>query len=423
MLSFDPMNGNDQKTGGRAFATRVVHLGRDTGPLNPTATRPDGQGRPVAPGMQLATSFSFGTADALDDAFEHPDEAYCYARISGPTTDQFANAVADLEGLDGGVPFGSGMAAVHAALLGAGLGAGDTVVSSQDVYGATHTLLGTVLAGQGVRTHLVDFQDVEATQSLIARVRPKAIFAETVSNPLVRVADLTAIGEAAQSVGSVFIVDNTFPTPYLCRPAEFGAHMVVHSATKYIGGHGDMTAGVVAARADLLPALRLVARLTGATLSPFDAWLGLRGLRTLELRLVRQFANAMAVATALAAHPKVARVHYPGLPDHPHHALAASMFGDRGFGAMLAFEIRDGGVPDARLVLDALRLVLPAPTLGDVYSLAMHPASASHRGLTPEDRAKIGIGDGLIRLSIGIESASDLIDDLRQALDQLPSRH
>ena len=131
----------------------------------------------------------------------------------------------------------------------------------------------------------------------------------------------------------------------------------------------------------------------------------------------------MAVATALAAHPKVARVHYPGLPDHPHHALAASMFGDRGFGAMLAFEIRNGGVPDARLVLDALRLVLPAPTLGDVYSLAMHPASASHRGLTPEDRAKIGLGDGLIRLSIGIEGASDLIDDLRQALDQLPSRH
>ena len=403
-------------TAGRAFATRVVHLGRNSGPLNPSDGRPDGQGRPVAPGLQPATSFYFGSADALDHAFEYPDEAYCYARISGPTTDQFANAVADLEGLDGGIPFGSGMAAVHAAFLGAGLGAGDTVVSSQDVYGATHTLLGTVLAGQGIRTHFVDLTDLESTQSTIARVRPKAIFAETVSNPLVRVADLAAIGEAARAVGSIFIVDNTFPTPYLCRPAELGAHMVVHSATKYLGGHGDMTAGIVAAKADLLPALRLVARLTGATLSPFDAWLGLRGLRTLELRIVRQFANAMAVATALAAHPKVARVHYPGLPDHPHHALATSMFGDRGFGAMLAFEIRDGGVPEARRVLDALRLILPAPTLGDVYSLAMHPASASHRGLTPAQRATIGIGEGLVRLSMGIEDARDLVADVEQAL-------
>ena len=410
------MNANDASSRTRAFATRVVHLGRDTGPLDPTADRPDGRGRPVAPGIQPATSFYFETADALDHAFEYPDEAYCYARISGPTTDQFAAAVADLEGLDGGVPFGSGMAAIHAALLGAGLGAGDSVVSSQDVYGASHTLLGTVLANQGVRTHFADIQDIEATQALIGRVRPKVVYAETVSNPLVRVADLAAIGEAARSVSAIFIVDNTFPTPYLCRPAELGAQMVVHSATKYLAGHGDVTAGIVAARADLLPALRVVARLTGATLSPFDAWLGLRGVRTLELRLARHFSNAMAVATALAAHPKVARVHYPGLADHPHHALATSMFGGRGYGAIVAFDIRDGGIPEARRLLDGLRLVIPAPTLGDVYSLAMHPASASHRSLTPEARATIGIGEGMIRLSIGIEDARDIVADVEQAL-------
>jgi cystathionine gamma-synthase/methionine-gamma-lyase len=369
--------------------------------------------------LQVATSFAFDSTASLDHALEYPDDAYCYARISSPTTDQLARAVADLEGLDGGVPFASGMAAVHAALLAAGLKAGETVVASRDVYGATHTLLGTVLAGQGVVTHIADFMDTETTQATIARVRPKVVFAETISNPLVRVADLAAIGEAAASVGAIFIVDNTFPTPYLYRPAEHGAHMVVHSATKYIGGHGDLTAGVVAAREDLVLPLRTVGRLTGATMSPFDAWLGLRGLRTLSLRMARQFTNALAVATALEGHLKVARVHYPGLASHPHHALATAMFGDRGYGAMLAFELRDAGVAEARAVLDAIRLIIPGPTLGDVYSLAMHPASASHRSLAPEDRAKIGIVDSLIRVSVGIEDGGDLIADLEQALAQI----
>jgi cystathionine beta-lyase/cystathionine gamma-synthase len=399
-----------------AFDTRVVHVGRDTGAIHPTPERPDGRGRPVAPGIQVATSFAFDSTASLDHALEYPDDSYSYARISSPTTDQLARAVADLEGLDGGVPFGSGMAAVHAALLAAGLKAGETVVASRDVYGATHTLLGTVLAGQGVVTHIADFMDTETTQATIARVRPRVVFAETISNPLVRVADLAAIGEAAASVGAIFIVDNTFPTPYLYRPGDHGAHMVVHSATKYIGGHGDLTAGVVAARHDFVVPLRTVGRLTGATMSPFDAWLGLRGLRTLSLRMERHFANAMAVATALEAHPRVAKVHYPGLASHQHYALATGMFGTRGYGAMLAFEVRDGGVAEARAVLDGLRLILPGPTLGDVYTLAMHPASASHRSLAPEDRAKIGIVDGLIRVSVGIENARDLIADLDHAL-------
>jgi cystathionine gamma-synthase/methionine-gamma-lyase len=400
----------------RAFATRVVHLGRDTGAILPVDGNRDGRGRPVAPGIQPATAYYFEDANALDRALEFPDEGYSYARISSPTTDQLARAVADLEGLDGAVPFGSGMAAVHAALVAAGATAGASVVASRDVYGATHVLLGNLLAGQGVHAHFLDFQDMEATLGAIARLRPAVVFAETISNPLVRVADIPALGEAARSVGAVLVVDNTFPTPYLYRPAEHGAHMVVHSATKYIGGHGDVTAGIVAATADLIAPLRNFGRVTGATMSPFDAWLGLRGLRTLEVRMQRHFANAMAVAKALEAHPRVANVLYPGLTSHSRHDLATAMFGDRGYGAMMAFEVRDATVASARRVLDAFRVILPAPTLGDVYSLAQHPASASHRNVPPEDRAKIGIGDGVIRLSIGIEDAGDLISDLEQAL-------
>jgi cystathionine gamma-synthase/methionine-gamma-lyase len=192
---------------------------------------------------------------------------------------------------------------------------------------------------------------------------------------------------------------------------------VAHSATKYLGGHGDVTAGVVAAEESLLPGLGLVARLVGGTLGAFDAWLLLRGVRTLALRLERHCANAQCVAQFLAEHPRIERVHYPGLETHPQHHLAAQLFGGRGFGGMLSFELHHAGAAEVGRFMDALRLVLPAPTMGDVYSLALYPAQASHRGLTPQQRAALGIGDNLVRLSVGIESADDLIEDLRGALN------
>jgi cystathionine gamma-synthase/methionine-gamma-lyase len=310
------------------------------------------------------------------------------------------------------------MAAIHATLVAAELGPGDTVVAGRDLYGATQTLPTTLFGANGVRVRLEDATDSGRFGALIAAARPKVVYVETIGNPLLRLPDLDAIGAAARAAGATFVVDNTFASPYLCRPAENGAQAVIHSATKYLGGHGDLTAGVVAAEEALLDRLRTVARLAGATLGAFDAWLALRGVRTLALRLERQCANALDVAQHLAGHPRVERVHYPGLPDHPQHALARRLFGGRGYGGMVAFELRGAGAAEVARFMDALRLVLPAPTMGDVYSLALHPAQASHRGLTPEQRAALGIRDSLVRLSVGIEDAGDIIADLDQALAQ-----
>lgn len=402
------------------FETRAVHAGRDGerlhDPAAPRAGDLGAMGTPVAPGIFPSSSYYFESLAALNRAFDDPQAGYVYARHGGPTTDAFGRAVAALEGTDGAVPFASGMAAIHAALLACEIGPGDTIVAGRDLYGATQTLLSTVFASQGVRVHLVDVTDLDQIRSLVREVRPKAIFVETVSNPLLRVADLPALGELAAEAGTRFVVDNTFASPYLCRPAEHGASAVVHSATKYLGGHGDLTAGVVVAASELLPNLRLVARLVGGTLGAFDAWLALRGIRTLALRLERHCANAASVAAYLASHRRVVRVHYPGLPDHPQHALAGTLFGKKGYGGIVSFELRDAGLAEVARFMDSLRLILPAPTMGDVYSLALYPAQASHRGLTPEQRAALGIGDNLIRLSIGIESAEDITADLDQAL-------
>jgi cystathionine gamma-synthase/methionine-gamma-lyase len=212
------------------------------------------------------------------------------------------------------------------------------------------------------------------------------------------------------------VVDNTFASPYLLRPIEYGADLVVHSATKYIGGHGDVTGGTVAAADEATGRkLHYQAKLLGAILGPNEAYLAHRGLKTLSLRMARQCDNALAVARWLAEQPAVARVHYPGLPDHPQHELAARLLGGR-FGAMLAFDVRDGDRARVGQFMDALRLVAPAPTLGDVRTLTLYPAVASHRGLTPEERRAVGIGDGLVRLSVGIEEPADLIEDLKQGL-------
>jgi cystathionine gamma-synthase/methionine-gamma-lyase len=400
-----------------SFETRAVHAGRDQGPVpDVERARPEGLGFPVAPAIQPSAGYFFPRLADLDHAFDDPRAGYVYARHGSPTTDAFAQAVAALEGTEGAVAFGSGMAAIHAVLLAAELGPGDAIVAGRDLYGATQTLLTTMFAAQGVRVRLVDATSVDGVRAAVAELRPKVIYVETISNPLLRIPDLPALGELAQEAGAVLVVDNTFATPYLCRPREFGAHAVVHSATKYLGGHGDLTAGVVAADGELLAALRTVARLAGATLSPFDAWLALRGIRTLALRLARQCANAASLASHLSMHSCVARVHYPGLPRHPQHALASRLFRGHGYGGVVAFEIRDAGPAEVARFMEALKLVLPAPTLGDVYSLALYPAQASHRGLTPEQRAALGISDGLVRISAGIESDADIIADIDQAL-------
>ncbi|MGI8424335.1 MAG: trans-sulfuration enzyme family protein [Chloroflexota bacterium] len=399
------------------FDTRAVHAGRDQGAIQDShEPRPDGLGTPVAPGIQPASAYYFDSLDALDRAFDDPTKGFVYARHGGQTGSLFADAVATLEGADGAVAFSSGMAAIHAALLAGEPTRDRGILASRDLYGATQGLLTNVLVPQGIRVTLVDTTDLEAVREAAAH-KPKILYVETISNPLMRLADLPALAEIARDAGARLVVDNTFASPYLCRPLEYGAAAALHSATKYLGGHGDLTAGVVAADADLLPGLGLVSRLVGGTLGAFDAWLALRGVRTLSLRLERQCANALALARALESHERVARVHYAGLESHAQHGLAETLFGGAGFGGMLSFELAGAGTAQVRRFMDALRLVLPAPTMGDVYSLALYPAQASHRGLTPERRQALGIGDNLVRLSCGIEAADDIIADVTQALD------
>jgi cystathionine gamma-synthase/methionine-gamma-lyase len=401
---------------GWSFETRSVQAGRESGPLaDPEGERPGGLGRPVSPGIQTASAFAFDRLDDLDRAFDDPRAGYVYARHGGPTGDAFAAAVAALEGAPGAVAFASGMAAINAVLLAAGVRPGEAVVAAGDLYGATLSLLrGHVAAG--VRLRLVDVADLDAAGAAVEETRPRVLFVETVSNPLLRLADVPALAALARRAGATLVVDNTFASPALVRPLAAGAHAVVHSATKYLGGHGDLVAGVVAAEASLLEPLRTQARIGGATLGAFDAWLAMRGLRTLALRMERHCSNAAAVATHLSGVRRVGRVHYPGLTSHPQHLLATHLFGGRGYGGMVSFTIRDAGPAEVARFMDALRLFVPAPTMGDVYSLALYPARSSHRGLTPDERRALGIGDDLVRLSVGIEGLPDLLDDLDQAL-------
>jgi cystathionine gamma-synthase/methionine-gamma-lyase len=311
------------------------------------------------------------------------------------------------------------MAAVHAALLVAGARAGASVVAALDIYGATFGLLRDLFTSLGVKTHLVDACDLEAVAALVKETHPALIIVETVSNPLLKVADIPALAKLAHAAGAALLVDNTFASPYLFAPLEQGADFVIHSATKYIGGHGDVMAGVVATSAENKKKLYELNKQVGSLLGPFEAWLALRGLKTLPLRMRQHCQNAQQVAEWLSRHPKVTKVNYPGLPDHPQHALAGHLFEGKGFGGMLSFEIAGADKATVFRFMEALQLCQAATTLGDVYSLVLHPATSSHRGLTAAERARVGIPDGLVRLSAGIEEVADILEDLEQALGKI----
>ncbi len=389
--------------------TLAVHAGE-------RAAKPDFT--PVATPIHHSSSYVYEDMEMLDAAFSGAHDGPMYTRYGNPTVTALETAVAALEGGEAALAYGSGMAAIHGALLAAGARAGATVVAAQDVYGATYALLTKLLASQGVTARFVDAADPDAVgAALAAAPSPAALIVETISNPLLKVADLPRLAEQAHGVGAALIVDNTFATPYLCRPLALGADYVVHSATKYLGGHGDVLGGAVVASAARRRELNEINKLLGANLGPQEAWLVLRGIKTLPLRVQRQCENAGRVAAWLAAQPQVSRVNFPGLPDHPQHALASRLF-DRGlYGAMISFDLAGGDRGRVFRFMEALRLVLPATTLGDVYSLALYPAMSSHRALAPELRRAIGIGDGLVRLSVGIEDPADIIADLAQALE------
>jgi len=394
----------------KSVFTQAVHAG-ERGP------RPDFD--PVSTPIHPSVGYLYDEMDDLDGVFSGERAGYVYPRYGSPTVSAFEQAVAVLEGAEDAVAFASGMAAIHAVLLGAGLCNGAAVVSAADVYGASYSLLDKIFAAQGVRVRFVDIANLDQVAAAVVGERPAVLYCEIVSNPLLKVADVPALAQIAHAARAVLVVDNTFASPYLFHPLDHGADYVLHSVTKYLGGHGDLMAGVVACSAARGHDLRERQKLLGANLGPQEAWLALRGLKTLPLRMRQHCANAQAVAEWLVRHPAIAHVNYPGLPDHPQHDLAARLFAGRGFGGMVSFDLRGAAQAQVFSFMEALELVLPATTLGDVYSLTLYPAHSSHRYVAPEVRAALGIGDGLVRLSVGIEDVGDIIADLAQALERM----
>lgn len=372
----------------------------------------------VAP-IHPAVTYRYHSMDDLDAVFAGEREGYVYSRYGSPTVTELEEVLASLENGERALAFSSGMAALHTTFLALGARAGSSIVAAQDIYGATHALLEQLLETQGVTTRFVDATDVEAVEKACAVEEPALVVVETLSNPLLKVADIPALAEVAHRHSAYLVVDSTFTTPYLIRPLEIGADVVVHSATKYIGGHGDVLGGVAVTTEALREKLFEITKLSGGNLSPFDAWLLLRGVKTLPVRMRQHCENALGVARWLMGHPRVERVYYPGLESHPQHALAERLFGNRGYGGMVAFDIAGAGQADVFRFFESLELCLSATTLGDVCTLMLYPAHSSHRPLSPKQREAIGIGAGLVRMSVGIEDVDDILSDLEQALNRL----
>lgn len=391
------------------FATRAIHHAYDPA---------DNQGALVPP-LHLSATFVFPSMAAGAAAFSGEQPAYIYTRLGNPTLALLEARIASLEGAEAAVAFSSGMGAISATLWTL-LNPGDEILVDRTLYGCTFSLLHHGMARFGVQVRHVDMTDSAALATAISPAT-RIVYFESPANPNMRLVDIAAAARIAHAAGALVVVDNTYCSPRLQRPIEHGADVVLHSATKYLGGHGDLTAGVVATRAELAQRIRNegLKDLTGAVLSPHDAHAILRGLKTLHLRMQRHGENAQAIAEMLAAHPQVQTVYYPGLPDFPQHALARRQMD--GFGGMLAFELV-GGIEAGRRFMDALQLVTRAVSLGDAETLAQHPASMTHSTYTPEERARHDIAEGLIRLSAGLEDIEDLLADLHQALQHAAPR-
>ena len=402
----------------KRFETRAIHSGERRADQNGK----EGSFYPISTPIYAATTFSHSNIETTDRVLGGEQEGYSYARYDNPTVRAFEKALASLEAPDG-VPearafaFASGMAATHAALAAAELSGDATVLAAEQLYGSTATLLVQVFGANGVDTRFVDAYDLGAVEKKVAELKPRAVVVESISNPLLRVADVSAIAGITRAAGAALIVDNTFGTPCLQRSLDLGADLVVHSATKYLSGHGDLTAGVVACGPPYDAAVEQLRKLVGGVLGPFEAWLAHRGLKTLPLRMGRQCQNAREIAARLASHPKVARVNHPSLESHPDHETARRVLSDTG--GLVSFELAGGGREAAFAFLNALELCVKAPSLGDIYTLAIHPATSSHRELSPARRERLGVGENLVRLSVGIEHHEDLVLDLEQALATL----
>jgi len=374
----------------RDITTKLVHAGE---------RRPLPEALPVATPIYATATFTYDSMQDIDQVFSGEKQGFIYTRYGNPTIAALEEAVREIEEGATACAYATGMAAIHAALIACDLKAGSIVLASQDLYGATTGLLNTVLSNFGVKTVQIDFSDIAMINEKAREIQPQVLIAETISNPLLKVCDIEACVEIARENGARLIIDNTFATPYLRQPLKLGADIVVHSATKYLGGHADAMGGLVISR-DEMDSLALVSvmKLVGGVLGVWEAHEILRGLKTLAVRMDRQCENARALAGYLKEHERIGRVHYPGL------------------GALVSIELRDNTKEAAFRFMDALKLILRSTSLGDVFTSVLHPATASHRELLPAKRQEWGIVDGLIRISVGIEKIDDIIADIDQAL-------
>jgi O-acetylhomoserine (thiol)-lyase len=392
----------DEKDHDYGFGTRAIHAGAVPDPVTGARATP----------IHQTTSFVFDSAEHAASLFNLQTFGNVYSRISNPTVAVLEERVASLEGGRAALACATGMAAQMTAIL-AILKAGDHIVAASTLYGGTVGQLGIGFSRLGIETTFVDPEDPDNFRRAI-RPNTRALYGETLGNPLVNVFDIEAVAKIAHAEGLPLVIDNTVASPYLCNPFAFGADIIVHSATKYLGGHGDLTAGVVVAGPPYDGALEGVRKLVGGTLGTFEAWLAHRGVKTLPLRMARQCENAREISARLASHKRVAKVHHPALEDHPDREVARRLLSDTG--GLVSFELAAGGREAAFAFLNALELCVRAPSLGDIYTLAIHPATSSHRELSSSRRERLGVRENLIRLSCGIEHPEDVISDLEQAL-------
>src|SRR5689334_18217082 len=368
--------------------------------------------RPVSVPIYQTSTFAFADPEACAQALTDPDAGFAYSRYRNPTTSALEDAVADLEGGAAAIAVSSGMGAINAVLL-ALLRAGDHVIAQRCLYGGTFSVFASLASRYGIDVSYITGRD---PAELTAALRPESrlLFLETIANPTIAVADLPALLSAGRAAGLTCVVDNTFATPVLCRPIEHGADIVVHSATKYLGGHDDVTLGLVVSASEQAhrPLWKYTVEL-GVAADPFAAWLTLRGLKTLTLRMQRHCANAAHLAGRLATQPGVTHVYWPGLPDHPDHAVAQRVLA--GYGGMVAFDLA-GGREAGLAFVSSLRLAALAPSLGGAETLVLHPASTSHRQMDAATLRASGIGEGTVRVSVGLEHPDDLWADFEQAL-------
>ncbi|HHT90752.1 MAG: methionine gamma-lyase [Bacillota bacterium] len=388
------------------FATKAIHGGHS----------PNAAGALVTPIYQAST-FRFASAEQGARRFALEEEGYIYTRLGNPNSTELEQKLALLEGAEAAVTTGSGMGAITSAFWTV-LEPGDHIVAGKALYGCTFAFLGHGASKFGIETTFVDMSRLEEVEAAL-KPNTKVVYLESPANPTMTIADIAKICALAHTIpGCMVFVDNTYCTPYLQKPIELGADVVLHSATKYLNGHGDVIAGIVAGRKEFVDQVRYfgVKDLTGSVLSPFDAYLIVRGFKTLALRMERHCANAQIVAEFLQRHPAVAAVHYPGLNTFPQFELAKRQM--RLPGAMIAFELT-GGIEAGRTLMNSVQLCTLAVSLGDTETLIQHPASMTHSPYSPEERELCGISDGLVRLSVGLEDPEDIIADLQAVLDTL----